>query len=376
VTQPHEDVARYRANLQDEIDSAALYRAMAEEERSPEIAELYLRLAQVEESHAAFWRRRIGKLVGVEPAPRPSWRARVMIWATQRLGVNAVLPTVMNQEATNRTMYDSQREAQGTALPAQERSHARLLAHLASRSRHGWNGARYAQLEGRHGAGGGNTLRAVVLGVNDGLVSTLSLVMGVAGAAFSSSTVLMTAAAGALAGACSMAMGEWISVQSSRELYQRQIEAERDELEHVPAEEKEELVLIYQAKGFSPEEARTIASRVISDKDSALDTLVREELGINPDDLGGSAWAAAGSSFLVFLLGALVPAAPLLLLEGEQAIVASAAASGVGLFAIGAAITVFTGGGAFRSGLRQLAIGAAAAAVTYGAGMLFGVAIH
>lgn len=369
------DIQRYRANLQDETDSAALYRVMAEMEPKAEIAEVYQRLAGAEEAHARFWNKRIEKLQGQPDRVAPSWRTRVLIWLTRRLGANAVLPTVMTQEATNRAMYDTQREADQTSMPAQERSHARLLAHLASRSRHGWNGSRYAQLEGRHGAGGGNALRAAVLGANDGLVSTLSLIMGVSGAAFSSATVLATAVAGTLAGACSMAMGEWISVQSARELYQRQIEAERDELESAPAEEKEELVLIYQSKGFSPEEARSIAERVFLDPASALDTLAREELGINPEDLGGSAWTAAGSSFLVFLGGALIPALPLLAFEGPAAILASAAASALGLFLIGAAITVFTGGSALKSGLRQLLIGAAAAAVTYAAGRLFGVAV-
>ena len=231
------DLKRFRANLQDETDSAALYRVMADVEPKPEIAEVYVRLAKAEEAHARFWSRRIEKLQGQAPQVAPSWRTRVLIWLTRRMGANAVLPTVMSQEASNRAMYDTQRETDNTSMPAQERSHARLLAHLASRSRHGWNGSRYAQLEGRHGAGGGNALRAAVLGANDGLVSTLSLIMGVAGAAFSPETLLATALAGMLAGACSMAMGEWISVQSARELYQRQIAAERDELESAPAEE-------------------------------------------------------------------------------------------------------------------------------------------
>lgn len=369
------DLQRFQSNLQDETDSAALYRVMAEMESKSEIAQVYIRLAQVEEAHARFWIKRIEKLTGQKPAVGISFRTRVLIWLTRRLGANAVLPTVMNQETAARSMYDAQAETQTTAMPAQERSHARLLAHLSSRSVQGWNGSRYAQLEGRHGAGGGNALRAAVLGANDGLVSTLSLIMGVAGAAFSSGTVLATAVAGTLAGACSMAMGEWISVQSSRELYQRQIEAERDELETAPAEEKEELVLIYQSKGFGPEEARAIAERVFSDPDSALDTLVREELGINPDDLGGSAWEAAVASFLVFLVGALIPAVPLLLFEGQTAILASGISSAIGLFLIGAAITLFTGGNSLRCGLRQLLIGAAAAAVTYGAGRLFGVTL-
>ncbi len=370
-----QDVRRYRANLQDETDSAILYRAMAAVEAKPEIAELYLRLARAEEAHALFWQRRIEKATGRTVKIGPSGRARVMVWLTRRLGANAVLPSVMNQEAGNRAVYDGQAEARGTAMPAQERSHARLLAHLASRSRHGWDGSRYAQLEGRHGAGGGNTLRAAVLGANDGLVSTFSLVMGAAGAAFAPATLVATAVAGTLAGACSMAMGEWISVQSSRELYQRQIAAEADELESAPAEEREELALIYQAKGFSDEEAHRIAARVMEDKGSALDTLTREELGINPDDLGGSPWAAALSSFVVFVLGALIPVLPLAFFSGREAVLACMVASGAGLFLIGAAITLFTGGSALRSGLRQLAIGAAAAGLTYGAGWLFGVSL-
>ncbi|MDY0011855.1 MAG: VIT1/CCC1 transporter family protein [Rhodocyclaceae bacterium] len=369
------DLRRFRANAQDETDSAAIYRAMAEAEPKAEIAQVYLRLAQAEESHARFWLRRIEKLGGRAPRAAPRWRARALIWLARHLGASAVLPTVMRQETLNSALYDNQGETLGTTLPAQERAHARLLAHLSSRSRQGWDGSRYAQLEGRHGAGGGNTLRAVVLGANDGLVSTLSLIMGAAGAAFSSTALLATAVAGTLAGACSMAMGEWISVQSARELCQRQIAAEKDELETAPEEEKEELVLIYQAKGFSPEEARLIAERVFATPESALDTLAREELGVNPEDLGGSAWAAALSSFLVFLAGALVPAAPLLWLEGQPAVVGSAMAGAAGLFLIGAAITVYTGGSALKSGLRQLAIGAAAAAATYGVGRLFGVAL-
>lgn len=370
-----QDSRRLRANLQDETDSAALYRAMAESEPKAEIAAVYNRLAETEETHARFWQRRLDK-AGETVAIKPSWRARTLIWLSRRLGSNAVLPTVMGQELGNRDVYDHQAETAGTPMSAQERSHARLLAHLATRStKPGWDGARYAQLEGRHSAGGGNTLRAAVLGANDGLVSTFSLLMGAAGAAFSPSALLATAAAGTLAGACSMAMGEWISVQSSRELYQRQIAAEAEELTTAPAEEREELALIYQAKGFSAEEARAIAGRVMDNPDTALDTLAREELGINPDDLGGSAWAAAGSSFLVFVLGALIPALPLLLFPAAAAVAACAVASGLGLFLIGAAITLFTGGSALRGGLRQLGIGAAAAAVTYGAGSLFGAAL-
>jgi len=229
-------------------------------------------------------------------------------------------------------------------------------------------------LEGRH-RGGGNTLRAAVLGANDGLVSNLSLVMGVAGAAAAENTIVLTGLAGLVAGACSMAMGEWLSVTSSRELYQSQIATEAEELREVPEEEKEELVLIYQAKGIEESQARALADRLLGDKGKALDTLAREELGIDPDQLGGSAWQAAALSFLLFAAGAVVPLVPFLLLAGRPALVASLSASAVALALIGAGTSLFTGRGALFSALRQLAIGLAAAAVTYGAGAVVGVSL-
>ncbi|HEX9523317.1 MAG TPA: VIT1/CCC1 transporter family protein, partial [Reyranella sp.] len=229
-------------------------------------------------------------------------------------------------------------------------------------------------LEGRH-RGGGNTLRAAVLGANDGLVSNLSLVMGVAGAAVAENTIVLTGLAGLVAGACSMAMGEWLSVTSSRELYQSQIATEAEELRDVPEEEKEELVLIYQAKGIEESQARTLADRLLSEQGTALDTLAREELGIDPKELGGSAWQAAAWSFFLFAAGAIVPLGPFLLVSGGAALMASLAASGLALALIGAGTSLFTGRGAVFSALRQLAIGLAAAGVTYGAGAIVGVSL-
>src|SRR5947209_4387917 len=204
-------------------------------------------------------------------------------------------------------------------------------------------GGTLARLEGRHRGLGGNALRAAVLGANDGLVSNLSLVMGVAGAELDSHAILITGLAGLLAGACSMALGEWLSVNSARESAQRQIATEADELEQVPEEEKEELSLIYQAKGLPEDLAQALAERLIANKTTALDTLVREELGIDPDELGGSPWGAAGASFALFALGAIFPVAPYFALAGVPAIIASLLASGVALFLIGAGTTLFTG---------------------------------
>lgn len=215
-----------------------------------------------------------------------------------------------------------------------------------------------------------------MLGANDGLVSNFSLVFGVAGAGGDQSAILIAGFAGLLAGALSMALGEWLSVQSARELYARQIAVEAEEIADNPEEEEEELRLIYEAKGVPAETAREIAHRIVSgDRAVAVDTMAREELGIDPNDLGGSAWVAAGTSFALFALGAIVPVVPFMFLTGASAIVASAVLAGVALFSVGAAITFVTGRGILRSGLRQLAFGLAAAAITYGIGSMVGTAI-
>jgi VIT1/CCC1 family predicted Fe2+/Mn2+ transporter len=214
-----------------------------------------------------------------------------------------------------------------------------------------------------------------VLGANDGLVSNLSLVMGVTGAATDQHIVLLTGLAGLFAGACSMAMGEWLSVNSARELYEHQVANEAEELKQVPDEELEELVLIYQAKGLSESEARALAGRLMANKDTALDTLVREELGLDPKELGGSPWAAAAWSFGLFAAGAAVPVLPLLVTHGLAATIGSAVASAVALACVGAGTSLFTGRSALFSAARQIAIGALAAAVTYVMGMLAGVTL-
>jgi vacuolar iron transporter family protein len=285
-----------------------------------------------------------------------------------------VLPVIAAGEARDVDAYDNQPEAVAGGLPTDERSHARVIGAAAATGR-GLSGPSVATLEGRHRGGGGNALRAAVLGANDGLVSNLSLVMGVAGAATSAHTILLTGIAGLVAGSCSMAMGEWLSVNSARELYQKQIATEAAELEQSPEEEKEELALIYQAKGLPESQAKALAERLLSDKASALDTLVREELGIDPDDLGGSASGAAAASFLLFAFGAVFPVAAFVWLSGWPALWASLALSGVALVGIGTATSLFTGRSALFSASRQLVIGYAAAAVTFGIGRLVGATL-
>jgi len=366
---------RYRSNLQGEIDSAALYRALANSEENPQIAEVYRRLAAVEEAHAEFWRKELERVGARLPTLTAGWRTRFLIRLARWFGPGFVLPTVATLEKADVTRYDAQPEATAGGLPGAERSHARVVEALAQSAPHGAAGPVLAKLEGRHRNMGGNALRAAVLGANDGLVSNLSLVMGVLGAEVSERTILLTGLAGLVAGAASMAMGEWLSVTSSRELYQSQVQTEADELAQNPAEEQEELALIYQAKGLGQDEARALAARLLVDRKSALDTLVREELGLDPNELGGSPYVAAGTSFGLFALGAIFPVLPFFFLTGLAAVGASVALAGMVLATIGVATSFFTGRGTVISALRQILIGYGAAAITFGIGRLVGVSL-
>jgi VIT1/CCC1 family predicted Fe2+/Mn2+ transporter len=369
-----DDLRRFRANRQDEVDSAAQYRAMAAAEPDAAVARIYRDLAEVEEKHAGFWEVKLRER-GVDPGPRrASWRARVLSWTARRLGPRVILPTVARREAVGRNDYAAQSETAHTQMPAQERSHARVLQAMLKRPE-GVGGAELARVEGRHRNVGGNALRAAVLGANDGLCSNLALVMGVAGASTSSHAILVTGVAGLVAGACSMALGEWVSVTSSRELAERELRVEGDELAAAPEEEREELQLIYEAKGIPKDEARQLSMRLLGDRGAALEVLAREELGIDPTELGGSARVAAITSFLLFAFGAVFPVIPYMIASGTTAFVASIVTSAVTLFAIGAAITLFTGRPVWISGGRQTVLGLAAAGLTFGLGSLLGTAL-
>jgi VIT1/CCC1 family predicted Fe2+/Mn2+ transporter len=364
-------IKRWRRNLQGEVDGAHVYRAMATNAGDDRLAEIYRGLAEAEERHGALWRQHL-EAAAANADAAPSWRARWMAFVARTFGASLIAPTMASEERQTQAMYDDQPEAAGTSLAADERSHARLLHTVTG----GLSGAMLARFEGRHRQIGGNALRAGVLGANDGLVSNFSLVMGVAGASTAGEPVVIAGVAGLLAGSLSMALGEWLSVKSSRELYENQIAVEREELEAFPAEEEEELRLIYEAKGLDAAAADRLARRIMSgDRQVAVDTMAREELGIDPNELGGSEWVAAGTSFVLFGAGATVPLLPFLFGVGTGAIVASTVMSGIALFGLGAAITLLTGRDALRSGLRQLAFGLAAAAITFGIGTLLGTAI-
>jgi VIT1/CCC1 family predicted Fe2+/Mn2+ transporter len=357
----------------DERASALLYETMAEVEKDPRIAEVYRRIAKTELRHAEKWASQ-AREAGLTPLEyKPSWRTRTLVRLGKRFGPGVILPAVQSMEQTGTAAYNQMEQTMGMA--ADEQSHARLMNVITRTVRGGMEGGVLMQLEGRHRSTGGNALRAAVMGANDGLVSNLSLVMGVAGATLAGSSVLIAGIAGLLAGSISMALGEWLSVQSSRELYENQLRTEAEEIESAPEEEAEELALIYEARGIPAQSARNLASQIMTNKETALDTLAREELGIDPAELGGSAWTAAITSFVLFALGAIIPVAPFIFTGGMPAVFISIGLSALGLFGLGAAITLFTGKPVWKSGLRMVVFGLLAAAVTFGIGRLIGVSI-
>jgi VIT1/CCC1 family predicted Fe2+/Mn2+ transporter len=365
-----DDLKRYAANFLREQDGIALYRALAKAERDPDRSAIFERLAKAEEKHAARWARLLKTNGASVPPYTPAMRVRILGWLSRRFGTQHILPVVTGLESRDQTEYRGQVEAAG--LPAEERSHMRTLRAMQNKGED--RPESIVDLEAWHRTNYGGSLRAAVFGANDGLVSNFCLVMGIAGANVQPKFVLLAGVAGLLAGASSMAAGEYVSVQSQRELYEQQIAIEREELEMSPDEEREELSLIYQAKGVPPGEAEELAKRIISNPDTAIDTLAREELGLDPAALG-SPWTAAASSFFAFACGAAIPVIPYFVTSGSMAFVASAVICGISLFTVGGIISLFTGRGFLFSGLRMLGIGAIAAAATYIIGKVLGVSV-
>ena len=370
-----DDVERYRENYLSEQEGIYLYRTLAGVESDAHLAELYRRIADIEQRHATIWK---GYLEAADqPLPKytPNWRIRALVWIAKRLGTGAVLSTISFMESNAIHQYDNQSEASSAGLPADERSHARLFRYLQSSTKGGIAGPLLAQFEGRHRSAGGNELRAAVLGASDGLTSNLSLVMGVAGATLAGHAVLISGLAGLLAGAFSMSIGEWVSVQSARELNLHQIAIEREELKNAPNEELEELALIYQSKGIDEKTANELATNLMQQSNSTLDTLAREELGIDPKDLGGSAWRVAITCFFLFAIGAIIPVFPFIFTGGFTAVIISLLLSVIGLFGIGVGVSLTAGSPLWKSGGRQILLGLLAAGITFGIGRLIGTVI-
>ncbi|MSR13329.1 MAG: hypothetical protein EXR86_01960 [Gammaproteobacteria bacterium] len=331
-------------NWHEERQSAWLYRIIAAGEPDPKIADMFRALATAADDQAKLW------VAGIaEPPPFvPGTRARLVAWLIRRLGPRAIKPVLATMKVRGLSVLHSGSLSPGHAMPSQ-------LSEV---------GARHRVV-----AGGGN-LRAAVFGINDGLVSNTCLIMAVAGAGSAPPAVMLAGTAGLLAGALSMASGEYLSMRSQREVFESQIALERAELENYPEEEMEELALIYNARGLDLDAARSFARELFQNPEHALATMAREELGLNPEELG-SPWRAAIASFTAFAIGAALPLVPLLWGASSHAIAASSAVALVGLFLVGAALSLFTGRSAWQSGARMVVIGGGAGFVSYLLGLWF-----
>ncbi|MDD4880174.1 MAG: VIT1/CCC1 transporter family protein [Gallionellaceae bacterium] len=332
----------------EEKRSAWLYRIVSDVESGTPRQVLFLELAKSAEGQAEIWLAGMAR-AGMSPpeAYRPDPRTRLVGWLIRRFGIGPMRSVLAAMKVRGMVLYNQPGHATPTRLD---------------------------QVGERHTVPGGGSLRAAVFGANDGLVSNASLILGVAGASGDPAVVVMSGVAGLLAGAFSMAAGEYVSVRAQREFYEYQIGLEREELDEYPHEEAAELALIYEAKGLSREEAKRLADTLIADPDKALDTLAREELGLNPDELG-SPWAAATASFGAFAVGASIPLLPYLLLSAGIALYGAMVASAVSLFGVGATLSLFTGRKSWQGGLRMLLIGAAAGAATWAVGRALGTAL-
>lgn len=359
-------------NVQIEVDAWFLYQKLSENEEDPILADVFKQMSEIELSHAIAF----AKENKVDPTQicKPSWRAKTINRIGKIFGYDYVLGALMETEKSLADAVVSQKRKNKVPVVGNEDSHVKILRSILDNDTR-IAGSQLSRFEKRHRSVGGNAIRAAVLGGNDGLVSNFSLVMGIAGATVAQTGVLLAGIAGLLAGALSMALGEWISVKSSQELYENQMQLEMDELETNPEGERKELKLIYMAKGIPEDQAIKIVDELMKDKNLAHQVLVKEELGINAEELKGSAIEAALSSFFLFAIGAIIPVLPFMFLSGYQAIVLSTLLSAIGLFLIGAAITLFTGRNVWFSGFRQVIFGLAAAAVTFGIGKLIGVSM-
>jgi VIT1/CCC1 family predicted Fe2+/Mn2+ transporter len=364
--------ARFRGALDAERRSAVLYRALADGAEG-ERQQILLELAAIEERHAAHWEAKLTEIgEDVPEGSRVGPRVRALSWLARRFSVDLALPFVERAERADQGLYLGDPDA-APGMAADERSHARVLTRLRE------NGDASEEAGGRgilrrerwHRSDRSGALRAAVFGVNDGLVSNASLVMGFAGSGASGSTVLFAGVAGLLAGAFSMAAGEYISMRSQRESYERELALEAAELEEDPEAEAEELALIYRAKGLPADEAEQLAATIMKNPDSALETMAREELGLDPDELG-SPWAAAFSSLVSFALGAIVVVLPFFFGGGAAALVAAVGLTALALFTVGASLGVVNGRPMLRSGVRQLLVGGGAALLVFAFGHLIG----
>lgn len=352
-------IARWRQYLANERAEGAVYRELARKKTGEE-REILLAIAEAEARHEAYWRNRLGEYVGL---PRKaSLGTRMMAWMARRFGSVFVLALMQSAESRNEYIKDNDASEQ---MAADEAIHAEVVRGLATRGR--------AKMSG--------DFRAAIFGANDGLVSNLSLVLGMVGTGASASVVLVTGIAGLLAGALSMAAGEYVSVSSQQELLEAN-SPNPDAGRSVPKldVEENELALVYRARGMSSDEAAAKAQRVFesiiaTDRDEKAVSSFTDDIEVERED-GGSPLSAAVSSFLLFATGALIPVLPYLFgAQGMMATVIACVLVGLSLLLTGGVVGILSGGAPARRAFRQLVIGFGAAAITYGLGSLFNVSV-
>jgi VIT1/CCC1 family predicted Fe2+/Mn2+ transporter len=360
-------------NWKAERDSAALYQALAGIERNGSLSSVFAKLAASEREHSTFWEKRLRSAGYPIPQFQPSLRTRMLTQLARQFGVAFVIPSITSRELADRDHYAEQEDARAAGLAKEERAHAAVMRTIGSYVPP--RGEAKARGTSWGGSNLANNLRAAVLGANDGLVSNFCLLMGVAGGGGRRSVILLTGVAGLFAGACAMALGEWLSVTNAREMAARQIDQQVEIAHATPALEIEELALLYEAKGMTEDAARRAAGKTLSDEPSAVDALMHEALGIEPAHLGANPVSAGSISFMLFAIGASVPLLPFFVLTIRSGIIASIAASLTALFLLGLVTSFFNGRSPVFSGARQVGIGAAAALITYCVGRLFGTVI-
>ena len=362
---------RVLRNWKDERDSAALYEALAAIERNPRLKSVFNKLAASELEHSDYWAEQLRAQGQPLPVFRPSHRTRIMAGLAWRFGVAFVIPNIAARELADRDRYSNQEDARAAGLNHEERGHAAVMRTI------GIYGPCEEGVPGRSARGGmlGNNLRAAILGATDGLASNFCLLMGVAGGGAHAATILLTGVAGLVAGACSMALGEWLSVTNAREMAKSQIDREVEGLQERSAWQHKELALLHEARGMSEEDASRAADRIIAQDPGAIESLTRDELVLDAAHMGVNPTSAAAYSFFLFAIGAIVPLLPFFFASAARGIIASIALSLIALFVLGLLTSFFNGRSPMLSGLRQVGIGAAAAIVTFVVGRIFGAIV-
>ncbi|HEX6123006.1 MAG TPA: VIT1/CCC1 transporter family protein [Ktedonobacterales bacterium] len=374
-------VAALQQNWRREQQGERTYRDLAARERDAHRRGVLLRLAEAEARHAEKWERKLAELGAAPPALRVTWRDRVRDVVRRGIGTDAALRRmeaeedvdIARYEAHARAISDDEAARMLREVRREEEAHGRILREMLAPE--GPRGTLDVLLRTEHWhKRGGGWIGDAIYGANDGLGAVFGIVSGVAGATGGSSqTVLIAGLAGMLASALSMGSGAYLATKSEREIYQAEIARERAEIEADPEEEKEELALFYQLKGFTEEESRALAERLSAQPEAFLSALAHEELGLSegsfPNPLLSAASAAVSTG-----IGAFIPIIPFFFLGGLVAVLWAAGISLAAHFAVGAAKTLITGRSWLASGGEMTIVGAVEAAITYGLGTLFHVA--